>query len=80
MKRLAVFASILFLIASCTDRRGSDSTAATVNDLLSAIPAYEELTCNGAGTKCTSKFAFVCIKGWSACPLEGDNKTCCKKD
>ncbi len=47
----------------------------------SSIPPSTELKCTG-GTKktCTSKLAFPCLSGWSACPLTDGNKTCCKQN
>lgn len=39
-----------------------------------------ELKCSGAKTKCTSKYAFVCPKGWSACTPPPGTKTCCQKN
>lgn len=43
-------------------------------------PIEKELTCTGGVKKtCTSKYAYACPKGWAACPLIGDNKTCCKQ-
>jgi hypothetical protein len=56
------------------------STAASINDIFTSIPPTEELKCNGAGTKCESKFAFPCPTGWKPCKLEGENKTCCAKE
>ena len=86
MTRLSMVAVILFTLFGCSNDGGS-GTVGTVNDMLSSIPTGEELKMHcgtrgggSSGTVCTSKFAFVCLKGWSACPLEGDNKTCCKKD
>jgi hypothetical protein len=70
-------------VASCEKAPSGSGTVGSVDDVLSIIPPEEELKCTGgggSGTVCTSDFAFVCPEGWSACPLEGDNKTCCKKD
>jgi len=39
-----------------------------------------ELKCSGAKTKCTSKYAFVCPKGWGACTPPPGAKTCCQKN
>ena len=61
----------------------SEPSQMTIADFFSLAPADQELKCvggGGAGVTCTSKFKFKCPKGWSPCPLEGGNQTCCKKD
>lgn len=39
----------------------------------------KQLKCTSSGTvhTCTSKYAFVCPGGWSACSLSPGVKTCC---
>ena len=78
MKRLVFLSAIIFALISCDQR---DSRVTTIDDILTTFPPGEELKCTG-GTKktCTSKFAFVCPAGWSACPLTDGNKTCCKQN
>ncbi|KPA51687.1 hypothetical protein VT25_16395 [Photobacterium leiognathi subsp. mandapamensis] len=47
---------------------------------IQASPLERELKCTGGSIKtCTSNYVFPCPKGWTSCPLKGDNKTCCKQ-
>lgn len=86
MTRLLMVTVMLFSFFGCSTVGGS-RTDGTFNDMFRSIPTGEELKCTAgsggggsSGTTCTSSYAFPCLEGWSPCPLQGGNKTCCKKN